>query len=415
MSTIKANAPDLLGQSPSRDSPNGWRGRALGWRRGVIGTATPAKCAAADADEAQATRGGAPGGWAKGRRRQEAQAGRHSVRHTRVSAGSTDGSWRRGDGGLAASASFLVPLVSRATIASHPHQVVRRSPSSTSPPHPPTFDAHERPRFTSDHTCLEARAGLQRNPLAAMEAASSSAAAAAAAVPSKRVTYVIPPYSERPPRLELPDVGAGRHPSRPAKGSSYPLLRPHPDQDGCGSSQGAMLGRDHPRHALPVTSLAVDPSTSILEQGSGSTPRGILYTAGRDGLVASWQLNLKMRKRTRDHDPYRRRTRADDQDEESDWVFSEREEEEYQEGRLEGGASDSERPAPSRSASDDASAWEALPFEKQWTVDTDWLAEEERAQRKHPRSTFRSCVQSHTDWINDMLLCNMNQTGEWHE
>lgn len=25
---------------------------------------------------------------------------------------------------------------------------------------------------------------------------------------------------------------------------------------------------------------------------------------------------------------------------------------------------------------------------------------------------FRQCVQSHTDWINDIALCNLNRTGE---
>ncbi len=26
-------------------------------------------------------------------------------------------------------------------------------------------------------------------------------------------------------------------------------------------------------------------------------------------------------------------------------------------------------------------------------------------------SQFRQCVQAHTDWVNDLLLCNYNQTG----
>ncbi|WFD29768.1 hypothetical protein MSPP1_000781 [Malassezia sp. CBS 17886] len=49
-----------------------------------------------------------------------------------------------------------------------------------------------------------------------------------------------------------------------------------------------------PRHKLPVTALALDP-TSIV--AGGDTPashdaRGLLYTAGKDGLVCAWELDL---------------------------------------------------------------------------------------------------------------------------
>ncbi len=38
-----------------------------------------------------------------------------------------------------------------------------------------------------------------------------------------------------------------------------------------------------------------------------------------------------------------------------------------------------------------------------------WQADPLRAHRAK-RTRFRQCVQSHTDWINDIILCNQNQT-----
>lgn len=29
-----------------------------------------------------------------------------------------------------------------------------------------------------------------------------------------------------------------------------------------------------------------------------------------------------------------------------------------------------------------------------------------------PPTVFRQSIQTHTDWVNDLLLCNLNQTGE---
>ena len=43
------------------------------------------------------------------------------------------------------------------------------------------------------------------------------------------------------------------------------------------------------------------------------------------------------------------------------------------------------------------------PFEQQWEVDPSLL-------KPGAHSEFRQCAQAHSDWINDILLCNHNQT-----
>ena len=47
-------------------------------------------------------------------------------------------------------------------------------------------------------------------------------------------------------------------------------------------------------HRLGINSLALDTST-ITQNASG--PQGILYSAGRDGMVSAWNLNLQLKKR----------------------------------------------------------------------------------------------------------------------
>ncbi|WAQ84426.1 hypothetical protein PtA15_4A879 [Puccinia triticina] len=73
----------------------------------------------------------------------------------------------------------------------------------------------------------------------------------------------------------------------------------------------------HPTHALPITTLAIDHTTPIRNP---LNPQGILYAAGRDGLISAWELN------------------------------------------------------------------------------------------QHKQASFRQAIQPHTHWINDLILCNQNQT-----
>ncbi|KAG6900019.1 hypothetical protein C0993_004202 [Termitomyces sp. T159_Od127] len=55
----------------------------------------------------------------------------------------------------------------------------------------------------------------------------------------------------------------------------------------------------HPRHRLGISSLALDTSTQLAGRAA---PEGILYSAGRDGLIISWDLGVSMKKRRAPHD-----------------------------------------------------------------------------------------------------------------
>lgn len=65
------------------------------------------------------------------------------------------------------------------------------------------------------------------------------------------------------------------------------------------SSRPARPTQWHPEHTLGVSALALDTSTVIdsSSSGSGRRPAGILYSGGRDGLVASWELGLPLQRR----------------------------------------------------------------------------------------------------------------------
>ncbi|KAJ1020181.1 hypothetical protein NDA16_004461 [Ustilago loliicola] len=107
--------------------------------------------------------------------------------------------------------------------------------------------------------------------------------------------------------------------------------------------------------------------------------RSILYTGGRDGLVGAWELGLPMRKRSaqRIYGPDGTGSMSDLQYGENISLLADT-------SALPGGASDI----------DTLAYWQADPL---------------RAHRAK-RTRFRQCVQSHTDWINDIILCNQNQT-----
>ncbi|KAI0782511.1 hypothetical protein BC629DRAFT_1520018 [Irpex lacteus] len=50
-----------------------------------------------------------------------------------------------------------------------------------------------------------------------------------------------------------------------------------------------------------------------------------------------------------------------------------------------------------------------IPYEEQWETDLDLFTP---GKAGFLTSQFRQSVQAHTDWVNDLLLCNYNQTGE---
>ncbi|KAJ7890547.1 hypothetical protein B0H14DRAFT_2689773 [Mycena olivaceomarginata] len=203
----------------------------------------------------------------------------------------------------------------------------------------------------------------------------------------RRVSYIIPAPTDPVPRLLLPPQNASR------VGLVHPLLIPDPVQPLLESDHHSRSR--HPRHRLGVAALALDTSTQL---SARTSPEGILYTAGRDGLVLSWDLGLSLRPRT-PSDVSARRGRwesltgwADDAiDEEAE----EPEERSTSDGDILGdvAALSARRRRPSGT--------HELPYEDRWELDPD---------ATHRPSSFRQCVQTHTDWVNDILLCNYNQT-----
>jgi WD repeat-containing protein 48 len=193
---------------------------------------------------------------------------------------------------------------------------------------------------------------------------------------TKRVSYILPPVQHTPRWLQLPSISANQDNLR---GRSGPLLLPSELNGDNRLRRNNDVGRgsEHPRHTLPVTSLAIDTST-ILADNQEHRPSGILYTGGRDGMIGAWELGLRMRRRKPTY-------RYDDGLEEED-----DDEEEATLGLLDG---------VSQSTS---------LVDNQWEVDDDGGEEAAPA----PAAKFRQCLGSHTDWINDIVLCNQNQTGE---
>jgi WD repeat-containing protein 48 len=111
---------------------------------------------------------------------------------------------------------------------------------------------------------------------------------------SRRISYVLPAPPPGVPLLSLPSL------TEPRLGRTAPLLIPHPQPGSVKTSSGSSASRvdsndiDHPRHCLGVTAIALDTTTRLASNG---TPEGILYTGGRDGLVAGWELGLPMTRR----------------------------------------------------------------------------------------------------------------------
>lgn len=196
---------------------------------------------------------------------------------------------------------------------------------------------------------------------------------------TKRVSYILPPIRHAPRLLRLPTIADNVDNLR---GRSGPLLLPSEnDLNNASSSRrlrssSAGYESDHPRHTLPVTSLAIDTST-IIGDSKEHKPSGILYTGGRDGMIGAWELGLQMRRKKAVY-------RYDGVEEEDD------EEEDPTLGLLDGVS-------------------QGTSLDNQWEVDDE--ADDEAAPV--PAAKFRQCLGSHTDWINDIVLCNQNQTGEF--
>ncbi|SCV71380.1 BQ2448_2968 [Microbotryum intermedium] len=247
----------------------------------------------------------------------------------------------------------------------------------------------------------------------------------------RRVTYIIPAPTSSPPLLSLPPVDVDR------RGHTAPLYTRAPT----GLRNAPSTGRPfrsspHPRHRLAVQALALDLSTAVSRSNDSGEPGGILYTGARDGLLCSWELDLPVKKRRKRYGQPTVDPEDDDYDQlgggSDDDVEAERRDptESEENGILDlddldslnrsvsvqeaqkRARSDSFRRGSYTSASAAREAKgsaengvnEALPVEERWEIDDERLNSNPRSSR------FRQCIQSHTDWVNDIVLCNSNRT-----
>lgn len=125
----------------------------------------------------------------------------------------------------------------------------------------------------------------------------------------KRLSYALATPATPPPNLALPP---------PTEAD----IRPAAPRFGVLSRSGTTQETPtHPTHCLGVTALALD-TTTVLAGHTG--PRGILYTGGRDGLVASWDQALPLRRAAEQDEvePIRwERVGVDDSDSEDEVEF----------------------------------------------------------------------------------------------
>ena len=130
-------------------------------------------------------------------------------------------------------------------------------------------------------------------------------------------------------------------------------------------STSSVAGVSHPQHRLGVSALALDMSTVMSGKRS---PEGILYSAGRDGLVMAWEVGVptKPRKRKPQEGPGpRSRT--------GDWKVMTAFDEEDDDVSDEEGESDVVRLAVEAEHEDEPLIGDGvdkdLPYERQWMVD----------------------------------------------
>ncbi|THH26331.1 hypothetical protein EUX98_g7852 [Antrodiella citrinella] len=214
----------------------------------------------------------------------------------------------------------------------------------------------------------------------------------------RRLSYVIPSPKDPPPRLQLPPHGY------PRNGSIGPIIIPLQTQDEA-PTEDKRRRSHHPRHRLGVSCLALDASTELVGRGS---PEGILYSGGRDGLVISWDIGIPTKKRTKRYgvstDSLRRSTGR--WEVMTGWVddVPEDDMEDTEEAKSDGDILGDVRESGGRRRRRALDSVDDIPFVEQWETDMD-------AFQAGTRSRFRQSAQVHSDWVNDIVLTNQNQTA----
>lgn len=273
---------------------------------------------------------------------------------------------------------------------------------------------------------------------------------------SRRVSYIIPPPVEPRTKLVLPPLDTNR------RGHTVPFVIPDPNQPVDHSFQSSFSAdlegtstssrrrsfsprsshspkqsravtnssaavpppvQAQPRHRLGVSALALDLSTHI----SGKTsPEGILYSAGRDGLIIATELSLPTRPRRRRNsfNPERRGrtgrrawkgdwTTLTGWDEDEDTPSSDEDDADDEELEfaldepslsLSGGTYGSAPRSAGRSRTL-SGVDKSLPYEKRWEVDFDRVDEYEPVKPSAPilavgRISLNTCHYSVLRFVN---------------
>lgn len=242
----------------------------------------------------------------------------------------------------------------------------------------------------------------------------------------RRISYVLPLPTNSPPLLSLPPIGLIK------KGQIGPLYTSKP-----APIRYSKLGKftkdqgAHPRHRLAVQALALDLSTNLHGETS---PGGILYTGGRDGLICSWELGLPTKRRKKsygksndlngDKDELSSDEYSDNSDIESKRISNNRWKREDLDPldlgdlKLPGsGLGSGKKFKEFNKSRRDSSTHTTRGLEREEPF-LDSIAVEDRYEVDDtriktlpvPTARFRQCVQSHTDWVNDIVLCDYNRT-----
>ncbi|CAJ0839971.1 8448_t:CDS:10 [Entrophospora sp. SA101] len=147
--------------------------------------------------------------------------------------------------------------------------------------------------------------------------------------------------------------------------------------------------KDDHGHLLGINSLALDATT--INQRTGK-PEGILYTAGRDGVINSWDLNL----------PFKQKSKIYVNGESFSHLDGGGDNEIFVDGEDFAKVNNSD-------INDDNLPLNKLKnnnnFKHNWEFD-----EEICLEQPSPKSTFRQSFKGHTNWVNDIVLCHNNET-----
>lgn len=221
------------------------------------------------------------------------------------------------------------------------------------------------------------------------------------APPARRVSYTIP-YPTRPvPLLALPPVDVAR---KGRMGPIYHQVSPSLDPP---------QPYDHPRHQLSIGALVLDLATEV-EQGprdgsgydgrSGEAPQpgGILYSGSRDGLVCAWDLNLPTRRRRQPYgapEPVEHDSDSDSDGSSMDGAVMNDPTQELADLPRKPRASLDARSR--RNGFTRAPSGSSLGFQDKWEIDDDRI--------QHPTTSFRQCIEAHTNSVTDLVLVDYNR------